>query len=50
MTVEQLALDCEPDWDIEDWGDEPRLPPDLRGQHISAGAQIDDIPLTGSYL
>ncbi|WP_327578830.1 hypothetical protein [Streptomyces sp. NBC_00145] len=47
MTAEQLPLDCEPDWDEDD---EPRLPPDLRGQRIPARARIDDIHLTESYL
>lgn len=42
MTTEQLALD-EPDLD-----DEPRLPADLRGQHIPPGAHITDIHPTGS--
>lgn len=52
MTAEQLALDCEGDWSDADLldDDEPRLPPDLEGQHIPDGAHIDDIPLTGRYL
>ncbi|MEV0114652.1 hypothetical protein AB0H77_15570 [Streptomyces sp. NPDC050844] len=53
MTAEQLALDCEPNWD--DWfdeyeGDEDARPADLWGQGLPSGAQIDDIPLTGRYL
>ncbi|WP_372352661.1 hypothetical protein [Streptomyces sp. KL116D] len=50
MTVEQLALDCEPDWDDEDDPDELALPNDLRGQRIPYGAHITDIPLTGDLL
>ncbi|WP_405634412.1 hypothetical protein OHB53_09535 [Streptomyces sp. NBC_00056] len=49
MTSEQLALDCEPDWNDE--FDEPdTTPADLRGQGLPYGARITDIPLTGSYL
>ncbi|MFE5681700.1 hypothetical protein [Streptomyces sp. NPDC056512] len=51
MTADQLALDCEPDWDDNEFeDDEPRIPADLRGQRIPARACIDDIHLTGSYL
>lgn len=50
MTDEQLALDCTPEWAEELDYEPPPLPPDLDGQRIPDGAQIDDIPLTGRYL
>jgi hypothetical protein len=43
--------DCEPDWDDDE--DQPfRLPPDLRGQHITAAQffTLTDIHPAGSYL
>lgn len=53
VTTEQLALDCEPDWDDdfdEEYDDPPRLPADLLGQGLPYDARLTDIPLTGSYL
>lgn len=51
MTAEQLSLDCEPDWNDDEYGDETDLiPADLRGQGLPYDARIDDIHLTGSYL
>ena len=42
--------DCTPDWDDDE--DTPLLPPDLRGQHITAAQffTLTDIQPAGSYL
>jgi hypothetical protein len=55
MSAEQLALDCEPDWNDDDWLDEiPDGPayPDLRGQGLTALQlhTMTDVSLTGRYL
>jgi hypothetical protein len=51
--TEPLALDwadCEPDWDDDE--DQPCLPPDLRGQRLTAEQflTLTDIQPAGSYL
>jgi hypothetical protein len=42
--------DCEPDWNDDE--DQVCLPPDLRGQHITAAQffTLTDIHPAGSYL
>ncbi|MFB7711625.1 hypothetical protein [Streptomyces sp. NPDC056105] len=50
MTADQLALDCEPDWDEDEFDEPGPIPTDLRGQGLPYDARINDIPLTGSYL
>ena len=44
--------DCEPDWNDDDEDQPWCLPPDLRGQHITATQfmTLTDIHPTGSYL
>ncbi|MEV3857764.1 hypothetical protein AB0J38_25990 [Streptomyces sp. NPDC050095] len=48
--TEQLALDCEPDWDDDFDLEDPRLPADLLGQGLPFNARITDIHLTGDLL
>ncbi|CAM5590892.1 hypothetical protein [Streptomyces purpurascens] len=52
MSVEQLALDCEPDWD-DDEDDEPGFcHPDLRSQGLTAAQlrTMTDVPVSRRYL